>query len=134
MNAEKQNAFPDSRCHFSYPSAKITLISTALLIHIAFIHLESCCKGNYPINFFNISISLDALPCCLFPLRIASNTSCSFHLQGCSLVIPLLFISYFLYDKSQISPQCQPSINTCQIFKEAEKCSFLTAREKSTRQ
>lgn len=124
---KNKNHFPDFRWNFSYPSAKIALSSTVWLFHISFIHLECCCKENYLINFFNISVSLGAFPCCLFPLSIASNTSCSTHLQGCSLVISTLFIPDFLYDNChfQISSQCQPSINTCKIFKQGENVLFL---------
>lgn len=78
--------FPDLRCNFSYPSAKI-LTSRFSLIYIYFIHTERCCKENYLIS------------CCLFPLSIASNRSCSF--QGWSLSIPSLSTSYFLCEKIQ---------------------------------
>ena len=119
--------FPDFRYNFSYPPEKTAQTSTVSLLCISSIQLECCCKENYLINFFNISVSLGVFPCCLFPLSIASNTSCSLHLQGCSLVIPTFFISYFLYDNSyfQISSQCQPSINTCQIFRQAGNVLFL---------
>lgn len=68
------------------------------------------------------------LPWCI-PLLVVSpfySIKYKLLLQGCSLFIPTFFISYFLYDNShfQISSQCQPSINTCQIFKRAENVLF----------
>lgn len=124
MHTEPKTYFPHLGCNSFYSCAKI-LTSRVLLIYIYFIHIERCCKENYLINFFKISVSFGAFPCCLFPLSVASNRSSSF--QGWSLVIPSLSTSYFLRDNSyfQISSRYQLTINTCQIFKQVENVLFL---------
>lgn len=122
---ESTTYFSDFTCNFSYPSAKIALISTALLYLLY--SPRMLLQRKLPNQFLQHL----CLPWCIPLLSFSPFYSIKYKLllspSGCSLVMPTILISYFLYDNShfQNSSQCQPSISTCQIFKQAENVLFL---------